>query len=300
MQNQAELSAFLSSRRARVTPDAVGLSAGSNRRVPGLRRGEVAQLAGVSIEYYTRIERGNVGAVSAAVLDAIAGALLLDEAERHHLFDLARTADPDSARPRRRRARASAVRPGLQFVLDAVTAGPAFVRNGRMDVLAGNRMWRALYADMYAEQGERPNLAKFTFLDRERSELFHPNWDLAADITVGILRIEAGRDPHDESLQALVGELATRSPEFRRRWGAHNVRDHGTGTKHFHHPVVGELHLVYEAAELVADPGLSLLIYSAQPGTASAQALQLLGNWAATLEDAAASPEPSRSERSAP
>ena len=281
-----QLQDFLTSRRAKVKPEQVGLLPGTNRRVPGLRRGEVAQLAGVSVEYYTRMERGDVGSVSEPVVNAIARALLLDDAERSHLFDLVRTVDSTSARPRRRRGRTASVRPGLQFVLDTITAGPAFVRNGRMDVLAGNRMWRALYADMYATQGTQPNLARFTFLDREHSESFHPNWDLAADITVGILRLEAGRDPHDKDLHDLVGELATRSQEFRTRWGAHNVRDHGTGTKHFRHPVVGDLHLVYEAAELVADPGLSLLIYTAEPGSSSADALQLLGSWAATLESA--------------
>jgi len=280
-----QLQDFLTSRRAKVTPEQVGLHPGTNRRVPGLRRGEVAQLAGVSVEYYTRMERGDVGSVSDTVVNAIARALLLDEAERSHLFDLARTVDPASPRPRRRPGSPLTVRPGLQFVLDTITTGPAFVRNGRMDVLAGNRMWRALYADMYAAQGAQPNLARFTFLDREHSEPFHPNWDLAADITVGILRMEAGRDPHDTDLQDLIGELASRSEEFRRRWGAHNVRDHGTGTKHFRHPIVGDLHLVYEAAELVADPGLSLLIYGAEPGSSSADALQLLGAWAATHEN---------------
>jgi transcriptional regulator with XRE-family HTH domain len=291
MDSKSQLQEFLTSRRARVKPEHVGLLPGTNRRVPGLRRGEVAQLAGVSVEYYTRMERGDVGSVSESIVNAIAGALVLDEAERAHLFDLIRTLDSSAAQPRRRRGRSLTVRPSLQFVLDAIASGPAFVRNGRMDVLAGNRMWRALYADMYAAQGPQPNLARFTFLDREHSEPFHSDWELAADITVGILRIEAGRDPHDKVLHDLVGELATLSPEFRTRWAAHNVLDHGTGTKHFRHPIVGELHLVYEAAELVADPGLSLLIYSAEPGSRSADALQLLGNWAAALArpDASAS-----------
>lgn len=284
METKLQLRDFLTSRRAGVKPEQVGLPPGTNRRVPGLRRGEVAQLAGVSVEYYTRMERGDVGAVSESVVNAIAGALLLTEAERAHLFDLVRTVDSTSVRPRRRRSRTVSVRPSLQFILDTIASGPAFVRNRRMDVLAGNRMWRALYADMYAAQGPQPNLARFTFLDREHSEPFHPNWELAADITVGILRIEEGRDPHDTDLRDLIGELATRSADFRSRWGAHNVRDHGAGTKHFRHPIVGDLHLAYEAAELVADPGLSLLIYAAEPGSRSADALQLLGNWAATLE----------------
>ncbi|ANP73450.1 XRE family transcriptional regulator [Cryobacterium arcticum] len=284
-----QLQDFLTSRRAKVQPEQVGLHPGTNRRVPGLRRGEVAQLAGVSVEYYTRMERGDVGAVSETVVNAVARALLLDDAERAHLFDLARTFDSVSPRPRRRPGGVLTVRPSLQFVLDTITTGPAFVRNGRMDVLAGNQLWRALYADMYAGQGAQPNLARFTILDRKHSEPFHPNWDLAADITVGILRMEAGRDPHDKDLHDLIDELTTRSEDFRRRWGAHNVRDHGTGTKHFRHPVVGDLHLVYEAAELVADPGLSLLIYGAEPGSSSAAALQLLGAWAATHENSGTS-----------
>jgi len=288
MESKGPLQNFLTSRRARVTPQQVGLPPGTNRRVPGLRRGEVAVLAGVSVEYYTRMERGDVGSVSETVINAIARALLLDDAERAHFFDLVRTLDSSSARPHRRRGRTSTLRPSIQFVLDSITTAPAFVRNGRMDALAGNQMWRALYADMYAAQGSQPNLARFTFLDREHSEPFHPNWDLAADITVGILRIEAGRDPHNKDLHDLIGELATRSDEFRARWSAHTVRDHGTGTKHFRHPIVGDLHLVYEAAELVADPGLSLLIYSAEPGSRSADALQLLGNWAAASDSGGA------------
>ena len=284
METTSQLRDFLTSRRGGVKPEQVGLPPGTNRRVPGLRRGEVAQLAGVSVEYYTRMERGDVGSVSESVVNAIADALLLTEAERAHLFDLVRTVDSSSVRPRRRLGRTVSVRPGLQVVLDAIASGPAFVRNGSMDVLAGNGMWRALYADMYAAQGPQPNLARFTFLDREHSEPFHPDWELAADITVGILRMESGRDPRDTHLRDLIDELATLSEAFRSRWGAHNVRDHGTGTKHFRHPIVGELHLVYEAAELVADPGLSLLIYGAEPGSRSADALRLLGNWAASPE----------------
>jgi transcriptional regulator with XRE-family HTH domain len=255
MDSKSQLHEFLTSRRARVKPQHVGLLSGTNRRVPGLRRGEVAQLAGVSVEYYTRMERGDVGSVSESIVNAIAAALVLDEPERAHLFNLVRTVDSSSARPRRRRGRSLTVRPSLQFVLDTIASGPAFVRNGSMDVLAGNRMWRALYADMYAAQGPQPNLARFTFLDRDHSEPFHPNWELAADITVGILRIEAGRNPHDKDLNDLVGELATRSPEFRSRWAAHNVRDHGTGTKHFRQPHRGRAHSCLRSRRTCRRPG---------------------------------------------
>ncbi|KQQ03478.1 MULTISPECIES: helix-turn-helix transcriptional regulator [unclassified Rathayibacter] len=283
--NDPEARDFLVSRRARLTPEQVDLPLGGGaRRVPGLRRSEVAQLAGVSIEYYSRLERGDLRGASEGVLDALARALRLDEAERAHLLDLARAA---GGSPVRRRARRPVdVRPGLQLALDSITAGPAFMRNGRLDVLAENALFRALYGDLY-ERPERPvNLARFTFLQRELSERFHSDWEAAADISVGILRTEAGRDPGDVALQTLIGELSTRSDEFRRRWGAHDVRHHASGSKFFHHPVVGDLHLVYEALEPMNDPGLNFLIYSAEPGSPSADALSLLASWWATREAA--------------
>ena len=278
-----EVRDFLVSRRAKVTPDQVGLRAGRNRRVPGLRRSEVAALAGLSVEYYAKIERGAIDGASDQVLDAIARALQLDDAEREHLTDLARTAagaSPVRRRPKRS-PHESPTRPSLQWALDAVTAGPAFVRNGRMDLLAANRLARAFYCDMYTDPRRPPNIARFTFLD-PAGERFYPDWDSAADICVAILRTEAGRNPHDRSLHDLVGELSTRSDDFRTRWGQHNVRHHGTGTKRFHHPVVGELTLAYEGLEMAAEPGLTLTIYTAEPGSASDDRLRVLGSWAAT------------------
>ena len=285
-----EVRDFLVSRRAKVTPDQVGLPAGRNRRVPGLRRSEVAALAGLSVEYYAKLERGAIDGASEQVLDAIARALQLDDAEREHLSLLARTAD-GAAAVRRRPKRSpleSTTRPSLQWALDAVTAGPAFVRNGRMDVLAANRLARAFYCDMYADARRPPNIARFTFLD-PAGERFYPDWDSAADICVAILRTEAGRNPHDRQLHDLVGELSTRSDDFRTRWGSHNVRHHGTGTKRFHHPVVGELTLAYEGLEMAAEPGLTLTIYTAEPGSPSDERLQLLGSWAASQQDRASS-----------
>ena len=207
--------------------------------MPGLRRGEVAALAGVSVEYYAKLERGALGGVSASVLDALARALQLDDAERAHLFHLAHAADGTSAgmRPRRRRHE-DAGHPGRRcsWVLDSITA-PAIIRNGRMDLLATNHLGRAMHASVYEhEPGDPPNFARYTFL-HDDSRRFYPDWDLAADTCVAILRTEAGRDPHDKALHDLVGELSTRSDEFRRRWGRHNVRLHGAGTKHFHHTV---------------------------------------------------------------
>ncbi|MFC7328279.1 helix-turn-helix transcriptional regulator [Marinactinospora rubrisoli] len=285
MDNRSEVREFLTTRRARLTPRHVGLPAGTDRRVPGLRRSEVAILADLSIEYYTRLERGNLAGASDQVLDALARALRLDDAERSHLFDLARAAgNAPSPRPRRRSSRAWTVRPGLQMALDAVTTGPAFVRNGRMDILAANRLGYAFYADVFAT-AERPgNLARFAFLDLERSQRFYPDWEPAADVCVAILRTEAGRDPHDRGLHDLIGELSTRSAEFRTRWAAHNVRHHGTGSKDFHHDVVGALTLSYEGMELTAEPGLSFLIYTAEPGSESEERLRLLASWAAAQD----------------
>lgn len=284
MDNQEEVREFLTSRRAKISPEQAGLPAGSRRRVPGLRRSEVAALADVSVEYYAKLERGNLAGASPAVLEAVARALQLDDAERAHLLHLAQAADGTDAltRPRRRRTKDQwKPHPSLQWTLDAITAGPAFVRNGRMDILAANQLARAVYADVYASPGNHANLARFNFLD-PASRRFYPDWDLAADIAVAILRTEAGRNPHDKDLHDLVGELSTRSDDFRTRWGAHNVRHHGTGTKHFHHQAVGDLTLAYEGLEMAAEPGLTLTIYTAEPGSPSEEGLRLLASWAAT------------------
>ncbi|MFC0505255.1 helix-turn-helix transcriptional regulator [Micromonospora costi] len=285
MDNRREVREFLVSRRAKISPEQAGVPAGTNRRVPGLRRAEVAVLAGVSIEYYAKLERGALAGVSPSVLTAIARALQLDDAERAHLFNLARAADGSSAliRPRRRTARSWSVRPSLQWTLDAVTHGPAFVRNGRMDLLAANRLGRAFYAEAYADAQRPANIARFTFLD-DRAHRFYPEWDLAADVCVAILHTEAGRDPHDKELHDLVGELSTRSNEFRARWGAHDVRHHGTGVKKYRHHVVGDLTLAYEGLEMAAEPGLTLTIYTAEPGSTSEDALRLLASWAASQD----------------
>lgn len=282
--NRNEIRQFLASRRARITPGQAGLpNYGGSRRVPGLRREEVAMLAGVSIDYYIRLERGNLGGVSESVLDSLARALQLDEAEHAHLFDLAQAA---AASPRPRRTpRKQQIRPSIQFVLDAITGAPAFVRNGRLDVLGANRLGRALYSELYSDPARPVNHARFIFLN-PRSHDFYPDWNRAANDTVAILRTESGRDPYDRALSDLVGELSMRSEEFRTRWAAHNVRQHYTGLKHFHHPAVGDLHLMFDGLDLSADPGLSLLVYTAEPGSATEDALRLLASWAATLEQA--------------
>ena len=275
-----EIGEFLRTRRDRIQPDDAGLPAyGDRRRVPGLRREEVALLAGVSVEYYTRIERGRAGAVSDDIIEGIAQALQLDDAERAHLVDLLRS---HASRPTRRRPSQPRVRPEVQRVLDAMTGAPAIVRNGRLDVLAANQLGRALYAPAYEDlgEGETPNLARFQFLSG-RSEAFYPNWDRAAHDCVSLLRAEAGRDPYDRALTDLIGELSTRSDEFRVRWARHNVSDHRTGQKITHHPVVGDLTLSYETLELPGDPGQTMLVYTAEPDSPSAEALRLLASWTA-------------------
>ncbi|MES9501439.1 MULTISPECIES: helix-turn-helix domain-containing protein [Streptomyces] len=295
MDNRAEVREFLTSRRSRISPERAGLPAGPRRRVPGLRRSEVAALADVSVEYYAKLERGHLAGVSPAVLEAVARALQLDDAEREHLLNLARAADGSDAlaRPRRRATRQWTPHRSLQWTLDAVTGGPAFVRNGRMDVLAANPLARAFYADVYANPHNQANLARFNFLD-PASRRFYPDWDLAADVAVAILRTEAGRNPHDKELHDLVGELSTRSDAFRTRWGAHDVRHHGTGTKRFHHAAVGALTLAYEGLEMATEPGLTLTVYTAEPGSPSDEGLRLLASWAADRETDTPSPQETR------
>jgi transcriptional regulator with XRE-family HTH domain len=258
------------------------------RRVPGLRREEVAVLAGVSVPYYTRLERGDMNGASQSVLEALAGALQLDDAERAHLFDLARDTQPMTARPRRRQAK-QLIRPEVQWTLDAITGAAALVSNNRLDILAANQLGRALFSELYAAPARPVNTARFLFLD-PRAEATFGDWDRVANESVAILRSAAGRDPHDRELSDLVGELATQSAAFRTRWATHNVRFHNTGVKYFRHPVVGELNLTYNRLDLAADPGLTLFTLTAEPGSRSEETLKLLGSWAATIDPAEATP----------
>jgi len=271
---------FLTTRRARVTPEQAGLPAyGGNRRVKGLRREEVAMLAGVSIDYYVRLERGNLTGASESVLDALGRALRLDEAERDHLFALARAAGPG---PRRRRTPTS-VRPAVQQVLDAITDAPAWMRNGRHDILAMNRLARALFAPVLADPRRPANTTRFVYLDPAAPEFF-VDWDRVAKDAAAMLRLEAGRNPHDPALIELIGELSTRSEIFRKRWASHDVQFHRSGQKRLRHPVVGRLDLNYESMELPSEPGLVLNVYTAAPDTATADALTMLASWAATQD----------------
>jgi transcriptional regulator with XRE-family HTH domain len=282
MDNRAQIREFLASRRARITPGQAGLPAyGGTRRVAGLRREEVALLAGVSIDYYVRMERGNLAGASDAVLEGVARALQLDDAERAHLFDLARASERQPARLRR--SREPGVTASVQQVLDAITDAPAWVRNARHDMLAANRLARALYAPLLADPRRPANNARFIYLDPASRDFFI-DWDRAADDIAAMLRLEAGRNPYDKNLVELIGELSTRSEDFRARWAAHNVRFHRTGYKKLHHPAVGDLDLNFEAMELSSQPGLTLLVYTAPQGSPAADGLALLASWAATAE----------------
>jgi transcriptional regulator with XRE-family HTH domain len=281
---KSEIREFLATRRARITPQQVGLATYGRRRVPGLRREEVAVLAGVSTDYYAQLERGNLTGVSDSVLDAIARALQLDEAEHAHLHDLAHAANT-TPNTRRRATPKQQIRPVVQRILDGITAMPAIVMNVRLDLLSANRLGYALYSPVYDDDDPaRPiNLARFTFLNPRATGLY-PDWGLAADTTVAMLRTEAGRHPYDRELSDLIGELSTRSDTFRNRWAAHNVLLHRSGTKRFHHPVIGDVSFAYEVMELSADTGLTLTAYSPEPNSTSQDALSLLASWSATLD----------------
>ena len=248
-----------------------------------MRREEVALLAGVSIDYYVRMERGNLSGASDSVLDGVARALHLDDAERDHLLDLARASASTPAR--QRRLKSTGVTQSVQQVLDAITDAPAWVRNARHDLLAANRLARALYAPLLADPRRPANNARFVYLDPASHEFFD-DWDRSADDIAAMLRSEAGRNPYDKQLVELIGELSTRSEDFRTRWAAHNVRFHRTGHKKLHHPVVGDLDLNFEAMELPSSPGLTMLVYTAPQGSHTADSLKLLASWAATADRA--------------
>ncbi|MEZ2392144.1 helix-turn-helix transcriptional regulator [bacterium RCC_150] len=282
--NRADIRDFLSSRRAKLLPEQVGLPAGSRRRVPGLRREEVAVLAGVSPEWYSRLEKGNIRGVSEEVLKAVAVALQLSEEESAYLFELARTAQGSRRAPVRRKE--VGVAAPVQWLLDSMTMSAAFVRNGRLDVLASNPLGRALHAPMFdsatTTQG-RANFARFHFLEPASREFFL-DWDTGAVITAALLRTEAGRNPNDPPLRALIGELSTLSPEFRTLWASHDIRFRHEGNKRLKHPVVGELELTYQALSLPALPRAvhELSIYTAEPGTSHEERIKLLTSWGAT------------------
>jgi hypothetical protein len=294
MSSKDEVRDFLVSRRANVTPARVGLPDVGERRVPGLRREEVALLANISVDYYTRLERGNIRGASAGVLDAVARALQLNEAEREYLFDLARTAPRSAAR--RHAPSERSLRSSVQRVLDTMSV-PAIVHNATQDLVAANLMGRALYAPHFDTDGT-PNVARFVFLDR-RARDFYVDWELARRTVAAIIRLEAGRDPLNQELTALIGELSTRSPQFRTDWAGHDVHLHRTGVKSFRHPEVGVLEVAFDVFEMAGDPGLQIVAYSPPPGTGTADKFALLESWAATREAEARGRAADRPDRQA-
>ena len=287
MDDHDDLSEFLTSRRAKLSPQQAGIpDFGGRRRVPGLRREEAALIAGMSSEYYKRLERGSATGVSDAVIDGVSRALQLDEAERSHLYELVRTAN-SGIHPQRRRAttRKSQLTAGMQQTIDAMSTVPVFVQNGRLDAVGTNRLGRALFSEMFDDVRPPANAARFVFLD-PRAQNFYQDWEYNTRQIVALLRVEAGRSPYDRQLSDLIGELSTRSDLFRKLWGAHDVREHRTGIKSIHHPVVGDLDLTFQGMDLSSDHGLQMLVFSAEPGSASHDGLQLLANWADTQSPA--------------
>lgn len=277
-----EIKDFLMTQRARITPEMAGLPfAGGDRRVPGLRREEVAMLAGVSVEYYTRMERGSLGSASESVLDALSRALQLNDDERSHLYDLARNSTlPTRKKPKRRKD--PVITESIQLVIDSMSV-PAVVQNSRMDLIAANGLGRALYPGPFSMTGP-PNFARFAFLDSRAAD-FYGDFEGARNFTVSVLRAAAGRDPLDATLSELIGELAACSQDFSQRWGKHNVLRHSQGHKTFHHPGVGTLHLIYTDLQLPGDPTVSITTYTADPDSASADGIALLSTWAQTQNE---------------
>jgi transcriptional regulator with XRE-family HTH domain len=297
MDSSSEIREFLMSRRARLTPLKAGLpDFGGRRRVNGLRREEVALMAGISVEYYTRLERGNATGVSESVLEGISRALQLDDAEHAHLHDLVKAATAGPAAARRTTARPAQVAASVRQMIDAMKGIAVLVQNGRGDIVAANALGEALYSEMFDQSQRLPNFGRFVFLD-PRSQEFYLNWDEAAQQTVALLRSEAGRTPNDRSLSNLVGELSTRSDTFQSLWAAHNVREHRTGVKKVHHPVVGDVTLSFEGLQITSARGLLMLPYTAEPGSASHDKLQLLASWAATPTPETPTFDPTRSDK---
>jgi transcriptional regulator with XRE-family HTH domain len=280
MDNRAEMREFLASRRARIRPEDAGLPGGGGRRVPGLRREELAALAGVSVSWYTRLERGDAVGASDAVLDSIARTLKLDDLERSHLLQLARSSHPHGTKAVARRPAARPIRTSLQLILDQMTDMPAIVQNERADIVAMNPLARALYSGLISGSDGPLNHARYIHLD-PGSQSYYRDWDKVASDRAAMLHVAAARNPFDSELSNLIGELATRSEDFRHRWASRNVHEHQAGVKRVHHELVGDMELIYETLSLPTEPGLTLYINAAEPGSASSDALRLLGAWSA-------------------
>lgn len=285
MNSRSEISNFLTSRRARLSPEDAGVPLYSgSRRVPGLRREEVAHLAGVSSDYYARLERGKISGASREVLEAVARALQLDDDEREHLFNLVTITQRRS--PRKKGSNRTTIRPGIQSVLDSIET-PALVQNARLDRLAFNRIGRAVHSLREDGSEDHYNYAQWLFLDPQ-AKRFHRDYEHAAHNVVALLNAATAQDPYDRQLIEIIGTLSTQSEEFRALWASHDVFRHRSGAKLLTHSEVGDLEFGYESFELSTDPGLVMLVFTVEPGSPTADALKLLASWSApTYSDAA-------------
>ena len=271
-----ELGAFLKARRAELAPGELGLpEIGVHRRVAGLRREEVAQLAAISTDYYTRLEQGRIRA-SASVLAALARVLRLDDDQRTYLYELA---GRNPARPRRRSPQK--VRPQMQRLLDQLTEIPAMVLGRNMDVLAWNSLAATLITDFGQIPKDRRNYVRIVFTDPAIRQLY-ADWEEVALLTVAFLRMEAAETPEDPRLAALVGELSVQDRQFRQWWAAQHVASKGFGRKILRHPVAGELVLDWDTLVLATDPEQQLIIWTAEPGSPTEDGLRFLASWSAT------------------
>ena len=270
LEDVADLGKFLQARRARVNPSEVGLPDDSRRRVPGLRREELALLAGVSVDYYTRLEQGRAKRPSDQVLDAVARALRLDETTRAHLHRLAGYTRLTPGHP------CADIRPELRTMVESIETFPALLQNHRMDVLVSNGMARALYEPLGWEVERHPNFARLTF--DEDSRPFYPSWETCAADTVAQLRKVAALFSEDRELTSLIGELSMRHRDFAELWARAEVKDCNIGTVRFDHPIVGPLTLHKEQFRVADGSGQLLVMLSASPGTDDHDKLRLLGS----------------------
>jgi transcriptional regulator with XRE-family HTH domain len=293
MDNQDEVRDFLRTRRERITPAQAGILGGGRRRVLGLRREEVAMLAGMSSDYYAKMERGSLAGVSDEVLEALARALQMDDAETAHLHNLARAATPAPGRLRSRPRDDAAVSLALHRFLDTNTGSPTLVQNQRGDLVAANALGFALMSPMLDNPANQRNAARFTFLD-PASRSFYVDWAQGADSIVARMRMRVGRNPHDRDVTDLIGELVTQSDDFRTRWASHDVRFHRSGTKRIRHPEVGDLEFLYEGMEVPSAPALAMFAYTVEPGSPTEERVRLLGSIAVTAGDHSGPSAPSK------
>ncbi len=276
-----ELGEFLRARRAEIDPAAVGLRGGGLRRVAGLRREEVAALSAISTDYYARLEQGRMPA-SPSVLASLGRVLRLDDDQRAYMHELAAKTDPKFPRPHKRQR----IQPQLQRMLDDMASTPAFAIGPRTEIVAWNAMGAALITDFGTIPENQRYYIRMLITDPSM-RTFYADWEQVTRLAIAQMRMHNANNPGDESLAELVSELSIRDPQFRQWWAAHDVTVRDTGTKHLRHPVVGDLNLDWNAVTWAANPELQIIVWTAEPHTASHDALRLLASFTA---DAASAP----------